>query len=84
MFDLEKGKNKVNGMAVDGWTNANMKQVQQKEMDTLPSFRADAGEALVVFRFLTYATVLTGSGAAGGQQGLTVFTWQKETKHRIA
>lgn len=44
-------------------------------MDTLPSFRADAGEALVVFRLLTYSTIFTGSGAAGRQQGLTVFTW---------
>lgn len=41
---------------------------------TLPSFRADAGEALVVFSLLTYSTVLTGPGAAGRQQGLTVFT----------
>lgn len=40
----------------------------------LPSFRADAGEALVVFRLLTHSTVFAGSGAAGGQQGLTVFT----------
>lgn len=48
---------------MDGW------------MDTLPSFRADAGEALVVLRLLTYSTVLTGSGAAGRQQDLTVFTW---------
>lgn len=41
---------------------------------TLPSFRADAGEALVVFRLLAYSTVFTGSSTAGGQQGLTVFT----------
>lgn len=44
-------------------------------MDTLPSFRADAREALVVFRLLTYSTIFTGSGAAGRQQSLTVFTW---------
>lgn len=41
---------------------------------TLPSFRADAGEALVVFSFLTYSTIFTGFGAAGCQQYLTVFT----------
>lgn len=41
---------------------------------TLPSFRADAGEALVVFSLFTYSSVFTGSGAAGRQQGLTVFT----------
>lgn len=34
-------------------------------MDTLPSFGADAGEALVVLRFLTHATIFAGSGAAG-------------------
>lgn len=41
---------------------------------TLPSFRADAGEALVVFRLLTYSTIFTGSGATRCQQDLTVFT----------
>lgn len=41
---------------------------------TLPSFGADAGEALVVLCLLTYATIFTGSGAAGCQQGLTVLT----------
>lgn len=41
---------------------------------TLPSFRADAGETLVVFCLLTYSTIFAGSGAAGCQQGLTVFT----------
>ncbi len=50
-------------------------------MDTLPSFRADAGEALVVFRLLTYSTVFAGSGAAGRQQGLTVFTWWKRREN---
>lgn len=40
----------------------------------LPSFRADAGETLVVFCLLTHPTIFTGSGAAGSQQGLTVFT----------
>lgn len=44
-------------------------------MVTLPSSGADAGEALVVFSLLTYATVFTGSGAAGCQQDLTVVTW---------
>lgn len=49
-------------------------------MLTLPSFRADAGEALVVLRLLTYATVFAGSGAAGGQQGLAVFTCSQKKK----
>lgn len=44
-------------------------------MHTLPSFRTDAGEALVVFGFLTYSAIFTGSGAAGREQDLTVFTW---------
>lgn len=52
-------------------------------MDTLPSFRADAGEALVVLSLLTYSTVFTGSGAAGSQQDLTVVTCrQRSRKHR--
>lgn len=33
-------------------------------MDTLPSFGADAGEALVVLRFLTHTTIFAESGAA--------------------
>lgn len=41
---------------------------------TLPSFGADAGEALVIFRLFTNTPVFTGSGAAGRQQGLTVIT----------
>lgn len=41
---------------------------------TLPSFRADAREALIVFRLFTYSTIFAGSGAAGCQQSLTVFT----------
>lgn len=41
---------------------------------TLPSLRADAGEALVVFRLLTNSTVFAGSGTAGRQQRLTVLT----------
>lgn len=34
---------------------------------TLPSFRADAGEALIIFRLLTYSTIFTWPGTAGGQ-----------------
>lgn len=41
---------------------------------TLPSFRADAGKALVVFSLLTNSTIFAGSGAAGSQQDLTVIT----------
>lgn len=40
----------------------------------LPTLRANTGEALIVFSLLTYSTIFTGSGAAGGQEGLTVFT----------
>lgn len=55
-----------------------MKRGNKNEyVDTLPPFRADAGEALVVFSLLTYSTVFTGSGAAGCQQDLTVVTWQR-------
>lgn len=47
-------------------------------MGTLPSFRADAGEALVVFRFLACTSVFAGARAAGGQQGLAVVTWREK------
>lgn len=69
--DLWPGTHETGESEIDGW------------MDTLPSLRADAGEALVVFRFLTYATIFTGSGAAGRQQNLTVFTWWQGKKTSV-
>lgn len=41
---------------------------------TLPSFRTDAGEALIVLRLLTQSSMLAGFGAAGGHQGFTVLS----------
>lgn len=46
---------------------------------TLPSFRADAGEALIVRQLLTHSSMLAGFGAAGGHQGLTVISWNTQT-----
>lgn len=43
-------------------------------MDTLPPFRTDAGEALIVFRFFTHTAILAGSGAARCEKDLTVVT----------
>lgn len=46
---------------------------------TLPSFRADTGEALIVFSFFTDTTIFAWSGAAWCQQDLTVITsvWEQ-------
>lgn len=41
---------------------------------TLPSFRANAGEALIIFSFFTYSTIFARSRTAWSQQDFTVVT----------
>lgn len=41
---------------------------------TLPSFRANAGEALIIFSFFTYSTIFARSWTTRSQQDFTVVT----------
>lgn len=77
MFDL-KGKTKKKSIVLLGnyiltdYThiqpnNQKKRKTLAGKMYTLPSFRADAGEALIIFRLLTYSTIFTWPGTAGGQ-----------------
>lgn len=74
MFDLKrtKGTNEAKHHFRYVELLTGIEEVSQ--VNTLPSFRADAGKALVVFSLPTHSSIFTWSGAAGCKQGLTVFT----------